>query len=129
MIYHNAKAIKENIMTVFAITRDNSGAVAYGLEFCDNNQYIELVATVEDTLTVPSNTNFDKFQVVFGYTPGSTVWVGTGSSPISLPAAGTFGATVAQLNPTVRIVDKGTTLRFITADANVGVGVSFYGIA
>lgn len=116
-------------MTMFNITRDNTGAVAYGLEFCDNNQYIELATGVEDTLTVPANTNFNTFQAVFSYTPGGSVWVGTGGVAITLPLAGTFSATPAQLNPPVRIVEKGETLRFISADTGTCVGVSFYGVA
>ncbi len=115
-------------MTNFAITRDNSGAVAYGLNFCDTNYYVQLAAGVEQTLTVPATTNYNNFEVIFSYTPGGSVWIADGSVAITLPT-GAFTATSAQLNPSVRLAAKGDTLRFISPDAATCVGVSFYGIA
>lgn len=114
-------------MTVFTINRDVTGAVSYGLPFCDNNQYIVLTASTESTLTVPANTNFNKFEAVFAITPGGSVWIADGSVTLTLPTT-SFTATSAQLNPSVRIVNKGDTLRFISGDTATAVGVSFYGI-
>lgn len=115
-------------MTVLNITRDVSGAVAYGLPFCDNNQYIVLTTNTEATLTVPSNTNFNVFDAVFAISPGGSVWIADGSVAITLPTT-SFAATSAQLNPSVRRVLKGETLRFISGDSATAVGVSFYGFS
>lgn len=115
-------------MTVFDISRDVSGAVAYGLPFCDNNQSVELAAGVEQTLTVPNDTNFSVFNVVFSFTPGGSVWVGKGSVAVALPGAA-FASTPGVLNPTVRTAKAGETLRFITGDSDTCVGVSFYGFS
>lgn len=115
-------------MTVLNITRDVSGAIAYGLPFCDNNQYIALATDTEVTLTVPNNTNFSVFDVVFQYTPGGSVWVADGSVAITLPSS-SFAATPAQLNPPVRRAKMGDTLRFRTGDTGTVVGVSFYGFS
>lgn len=115
-------------MTVFDITRDVSGAVAYGLPFCDNNQYISMPTDTEVTLTVPNNTNFSIFNAVFSFTPGGSVWIADGLTTITLPS-GSFAATSAVLNPTVRSCKSGDTLRFRTGDTGTAVGVSFYGVS
>lgn len=114
-------------MTAFTITRDPTGAVAYGLRFCDTNQYTVLTTNTEYTLTVPATSNYSQFEAVFNYTPGGSVWVANGSVAITLPTT-SFAATSAQLNPTVRLVNKGDTLRFISGDTGTVVGVSFYGV-
>jgi hypothetical protein len=115
-------------MTTFNISRDVSGAVAYGLPFCDNNEYIELDMGVEATTTVPDDTNFTNFNVVFAYTPGGSVWVADGSVAITLPT-NSFAATPAVLNPPVRTAKAGDTLRFLTGDTGTCVGVSYYGVS
>lgn len=114
-------------MTQFKITRDNSGAVAYGLSFCDNNQYTVLTTDTEYTLTVPTTTNFSYFNAVFSITPGGNVWASDGATTLTLPTT-SFASTQAQLNPTVRLVKAGDTLRFRSGDTGTAIGVSFYGV-
>lgn len=115
-------------MTQWLIGRDASGAVDYSLEFCDSNQYIELTASTESTLAVPTTLNYSKFRAVFGYTPGGSVWVSNGDATLTLPTT-SFTATEAQLNPPVRTVNRGETLHFISGDTGTCVGVSFYGVS
>ncbi len=112
-------------MTQFLMTRDASGAVGFGLPFSDDNKQFLLLAGVEQTFVAP--TRAAKYSVVFSFEPGTDVWVGPGSTAIAVPTGAPI-ATTAQLNPTVREVAGGVTLRFITADTSCQAGVSFYAL-
>lgn len=77
-----------------------------------------LTATVESTVTVPDNVD----TVIFEFTP-TGVWVAESTTPITLPI-GAFTSTESELNPGVRNVTPGQTLRFISS-ANTEVGIIF----
>lgn len=110
-------------MTMLALTRDVSGAVSYGLQFSDSNMLLTLAANTETTITAPTSSS--RYAAVFSYEPGTKVWVAMGATPIVLPT-NTPANTLAQLNPQVREVAPGATLRFMTSDTSAQVGVSFY---
>lgn len=113
-------------MAQFALTRDINGYVAYGLAFnSSNNSQFKLSANSAVTLTVP--TDYNIYEVVFQFEPGTKVWVSNSSDTINPPSSSTPTSTTAQLNPTVREVAQGSTLQFITSDTSSEVGVSFYG--
>lgn len=114
-------------MTRFEIVRDNSGAVAYGLVPSDTNFVVALTASTESTLAVPASSNYSKFVAVFSYSAGATVFVGHGTTALTIPT-GSFSASSASISPPVRQYSKGDTLRFLSADTGMYVGVSFYGI-
>ena len=80
----------------------------------------QLAASTEETITVPAGSRFAIFQ-----SDVPKLWVGTGSTPITVPAADLDSQSIA-LNPDVRYVGGVTTIRVITPDAGEAV-VSFYG--
>lgn len=107
--------------TKFVITRDDNANVAYGTKFANEvYQYqVGLSPATEETLVVPENINI----ALFSYT-APTVWVGVGSTPITLPVGG-FTQTPAVLNHALKEVTPGETLRFISSVA-AEVGVVFF---
>lgn len=113
-------------MTQLVLTRDATGAVSYGLPFSDTNSLFTLAVNTEITIVAP--TTASRYVAIFSYEPGTKVWVSTGLTSILLPTS-TPASTLAQLNPQVREVNPGATLRFMTNDTSAQVGVSFYAIA
>lgn len=77
-----------------------------------------LLASIERTMVVPNNVD----TAFFSFVPLG-VWVAESGTPITIPA-GAFTSTEAELNPGVRNVTPGATLRFI-ASAATEVGVIF----
>lgn len=106
------------------ITRDTSGAIAYGLPFTTDNYQMKLSASTVKEVTAP--TKYAKMSAVFSYESGSSVWVARNpASNISAPS-GNPVATVAQMNPPMREVYSGDTIQFVTSNTTAEVGVSFY---
>ncbi len=124
-------------MTISNMTRDVSGAVAYGLPFCANAYSATLAVTTDTTLTVPSispmgnatlnGTALPNLMAVFTFDPGTSVWVANGATA-GVPAGASFGATASELNPAVRFVKGGDVLHFYTSGTGVNVSVLFYSL-
>lgn len=111
-------------MTALLMVRDNAGLNTFGLTFSEYTRATTLATTVEQTLTIPS-ANPQGYLAIFSYEPGAKVWVGSGSSAVTLPT-GSFSDTNGELNPTARKIAAGGTLRFITNDTTAEVGVTLY---
>lgn len=110
--------------TQFSMTRDANGYPAYGLAFSDLNYITTLTASAEQTQIIPST--YENWVAVFQYSIGNNVLVANGTVAITAPS-GSFSTTPAQLNPTVRQVKGGSTLRFYTTDSGgATVAVSLY---
>ncbi len=106
--------------------RDVTGSSPYAPLFTNDNKQMLLEADVEQTTLVPS-VSFS-YYVIFSIEPGAKVWIAQGSTAIT-PPSGAIDDTNAQLNPGVRTVYAGETLRFITSDDTAEVGVSYYAVA
>jgi len=112
--------------TFFTMTRDISGTNGFGLPFTINAKSAVLAATVEQHFTVPSSST--NWIAVFGYTPGSEIWVDGITTAVA--PTGAFAATTAELNPSARAVSAGDVLSFITSDTDSPVvSVLFYAIS
>ncbi len=99
--------------TKFNMTRDVNGYNGFGIPFSQDGVGTFLASNAEQHFTVPSN--YPNWIAIFGYTPGSSVWV-DGITTAALPTS-SFAATTAELNPTARAVSAGQVLSFITDDA------------
>jgi hypothetical protein len=109
------------------LNKDINGNVTYGIPFPIPKEgglafSVILAQGVEQTLTVPANCNL----AVFSFTPIG-VWVSNSLNVLSLPVA-VFSATEGVLNPAVREVKPGDTLRFISGSASA-VGITFWDVA
>jgi hypothetical protein len=106
-------------MTKFILTTDINGNDTYVLPFCDLKYSTSLVATVEQTLTIPSDANV--YIVIFFIEAGSEVWIAKNATA-ALPG-GSFAATTSSLCPSARAtVVPGDVLHFISGiDCNIGV--------
>ncbi|NIV15596.1 MAG: hypothetical protein GWN62_31355 [Aliifodinibius sp.] len=106
--------------TQMRLRKDSNSNVTYGIAFSNTGSYTTLAASTEQTLTVPQEVT----DALFQYSVGTNVFVDVGSTPLSLPG-GIFTSTTADLNPIIRQVTPGETLRFIS-DTPAYVKVSFY---
>lgn len=88
--------------------KDIKGTCDFSLNFPDAGAYTTLAANTEQTYTVPDGYN----RAFFSYAVGTNVFVGVGSSSITVPS-GSFASSTTELNPSVRQVLGGQTLRFI----------------
>lgn len=104
--------------------RDNAGNNTFGLPFSDFKYNTTLVATVEQTLTIPGDTK--KWLAIFSVEPGTKVWI-SNNATATIPGAA-FATTDCELNPVARIVRADDVLHFITSDADAQVGVTLYAI-
>lgn len=105
--------------TKLLLGKDLNGNVTYQLPFSDTGQIVTLVASAEQSITVPQNCNC----AWFAYTPGATVIVDP-ENTAALPT-GTFASSTADINPVARNVTPGQTLSFICSTI-ASVKVSFY---
>lgn len=115
------------------MTRDINGYPVYGLVINDkdvvggvNNYSTTLAASSEQHFTVPAD--YAKWGVIFSFQPGTTVWVACNDTA-AIPSS-SFATTSSQLNPSVRQVNGGDILSFIT-DSSGGseIGISLYAIS
>jgi len=98
--------------TKFVMTRDINGYNGFGIPFALDGYSMVLAATVEQHVTVPDS--YPHWIAIFGYTPGSAVWVDGITTAVA--PTGAASATTAKLNPSARAVKAGDTLSFITSD-------------
>jgi len=106
------------------ITRDTSGAIAYGLPFTPDNYKMKLLANTVKQITVPAK--YEKMAAVFKFEDGSSVWVAQNPSSSISPPSGDPEPTPAQMNPPVREVAAGDILEFVTSNATAECWVGFY---
>lgn len=99
--------------TKLNMTRDVAGYNGFGLIPSSDSYAGILVATVAQTITVPSQ--YPYYLVVLSYTPGANVFVNFSTTAVTPPGA--IAANLNELNPAGRLVKKGTTISFITPDA------------
>ena len=95
------------------MTRDINGYNGFGIPFALDGSSMVLAAGVAQSVTVPNN--YPNWIAIFGYTPGSTVWVDGITTAVA--PTGAASATTSKLNPSARSVKAGDTLSFITSDA------------
>jgi hypothetical protein len=112
----------------FLMVRDSAGFNSYGLKPPGVGSEFQAILTagIEDTVTVPSYpyANTTNVVVIFDFAPGSMVWVAYNQAA-ELPT-GSFRLTTSESNPTIREVQSGDVIHFITNDASDEVGVIFY---
>ncbi len=96
----------------FLMTRDIAGYNGFGIVFAHDGYKMVLAAGVAQSVTVPDN--YPNWIAIFGYTPGSTVWVDGITTAVAPTGAAT--ASTAKLNPSARSVKAGQTISFITSD-------------
>ncbi len=95
---------------------DNTNAIQFSTDVSIRN----FLASTEETITVPAGTRFCIIQ-----SDVSKLWVGTGSTPITVPS-GDLDSQSISLNPDVRYIAGVSTIRIISPSAGEAV-VSFYG--
>lgn len=110
--------------TPFSLVRDINGYNGFGLSFSVDKYSVNLPATTDTTLTVPSRA--ERYIAIMSYEPGTTVWVANNATAAT-PAGATFAATDSELNPVARLVEAGDVLHFY-APLAVEVGVVFYAV-
>lgn len=108
-------------MTKEILGKDVNGVTDYSLPFPVSGVTTTLTANVEQTTVTPPNFN----KAFFSFAVGTNVWVGIGSSAISLPGS-SFASSTTELNPVARQLDinGGQTLRFIS-DTNSYVQIRY----
>ena len=105
------------------LRKDKNSNVTYGLDFPPPFQSAiagGLNAAVEQTFVIPANAT----DALFEYAVGTNNFVTIGSTPITVPTVG-FSFTDLELNPTIRKVTPGETLRVIS-DTSSFVIVRFF---
>lgn len=108
--------------TELLMGRDAAGRTAFGLYDTILKFRTTLSADTAQSFTLPEDANM--YVVIFAFESGSNVWVDaitTATAPGS-----SFAQTTAEMNPTERIYQKGTTLSFITGDTSAQVGAIVY---
>lgn len=123
--------------TKLLMTRDINGFNAFGLKFTDTAYSATLAAATDTSLTVPDHNSIGGASysedaqpvllAVFSFDPGESVWVALNQTA-AVPVGASFAATGSSLLPAARQVVGGDVIHFITAAANVDVGVEFYWI-
>lgn len=109
--------------TKFLMTRDVAGYNGFGLAFTDQGVDILLTANTATSTVVPSQ--YPYYIAIFSYSPGSSIGVDN-INTATLPSS-SFASSTTRLNPAARLVKKGSTLSFITADTNSPwVDVAYY---
>lgn len=106
------------------LIKDTNANVTFGLPFpkSDEQAFQFLLAVdTEQTLTVPLNMTIAKFT----FSVGTNVWVRRGSVAVTRPVVPGPVAQNSELNPILRNVDAGDTLRFI-CETPAEVNVVFY---
>ncbi len=113
--------------TPLSMVRDITGAVTFGLAFCDQpHKYCGKVSVnLTQELTVPDDAS--QFLAVFSFEPGASVYVA--NNTLATIAGGTFATTNSDLNPNSRLVKAGDVLSFTTSDTTAQVWVAFYAIS
>lgn len=111
--------------TKLTMTRDINGYNAFGLIPSSDSYAGILVATVAQTITVPSEA--PAYLAVMSFTPGANVFVNFVTTAVT--PAGAIGADLNELNPAGRRVLAGSTISFITPDASGSyVSVLYYAL-
>jgi hypothetical protein len=101
-------------MSKETLGKDINGAIDFTLPFPISGARTTLAPSVEQTFAAPAGFN----RVYFTFSPGTSVFVGMGSTPISVPS-GSFVSSTIEQNPAGRqLSGNGTeTLRFISDTA------------
>lgn len=103
------------------IDKDGGSIPTYGINWAHDGVAFELQAGVE--LILPITKPYRK--ALFNFAVGTNVWVKPDDgTPVQVPTA-VPTLTTADLNPTLRIIENDTGLRFI-CDTTSYVKVSFY---
>lgn len=103
------------------IDKDGGSIPTYGINWATDGVAFELQANVE--LVIPITKKYRK--ALFNFAVGTNVWVKPDDgNPVQVPTA-VPTTTTADLNPTLRIIEDDTALRFI-CDTTSYVKISFY---
>lgn len=110
-------------VTKFNMTRDVGGQNGFGLIPSNTKYGVLLAAGVPQSVVSPSDS--PSHIEIFSYTPGSNVFVDFSTTAAAF--TGTIGPVTAELNPSARLLPKGTTVSILTPDAaGAYVGIVFY---
>lgn len=101
--------------------KDANGFNAYAPRPCDLRWAVELDDSVEDSFTLPTDSDF--YTVSFRYQPGTTVWVDVTGGIAEFPTLGTFVTTTSEMNPASLVLEGGATISMITGNTEAQVGV------
>lgn len=105
------------------LRKDKNSQVTYGLDFPPpllTTIAAGLNPATEETFVVPENVT----DALFEYAVGTNNFVTLGNTPITIPTLG-FSFYIGELNPTIRKVTPGETLRVIS-DTTSFVVVRFF---
>lgn len=111
-------------LTKLQLSKDTNSNVTFGLSFpASDSQAFQFLLTLdtEQPLVVPANMEVAKFT----FSVGTNVWVRVGSVAVTRPLTPVPVAQNSELNPILRNVKPGDTLRFICETA-AEVNVVFY---
>jgi hypothetical protein len=111
--------------TALLMTRDQSGAVTFGLIPSTIKYNTTLAAGVAQTFTTPSDTA--KYLAIFSMEPGASVWCALNTTA-AVPGV-SVAATSSELNPTSWQVEAGDTISVISPNTTAEIGVKFYAIS
>lgn len=114
-------------MQKLLLGKDINGNVSYSIPFPDpndltNNFLVNLAANTEETVVAPTYST----AVLISASPGSSILVGIGTN--ALPSiGGTFATGNGQINPILRNVNAGDTVRVknLTTDPAL-INLTFY---
>lgn len=111
-------------MTTLNLTRDASGRNTFIRRPASQMFAGSFTAANEQTFTIPSD--YPRYNVVFSYSPGASVWVAINATAV-LPAS-TMNNTNSEQNPVGYELKAGDVVHLITPDASDLVGAALYAI-
>jgi hypothetical protein len=104
------------------IDKDNASIPTWGIQWAKDGIQFGLAPDTELVVPIPK----PYYKCLFNFSVGTNVWVKPDDGvALAVPVVGVPVATVAQLNPTLRIIENDTGLRFIS-DTSAFVTLSFY---
>ena len=116
-------------VTPYTHVHDKNGARGDGLVDSTIKYSCTLLATVIETVTAPSESNYWAVKIVIG--TSSNVWLAINST-VEAAVGNTFLPTTSELIPNnkevIRRVKAGQVLEFITTDTSADISLAFYAL-
>jgi len=97
------------------------------MPFSDVCAQVNCSANTEETFTVPG-TSANQYQAVFSYNSTANVFIRKNGTP-TIPSGGTVGTEqYNEFRPSLRFVNGGDVIHFISPDATAYIGVSLFSL-